>query len=106
MSRGPLPFHPAELIDVTIAAALANVDVSTIRRHALRYHFGRKIGGRFRISRPAFAMHLAGDHEALWAYSNGDRSSRAVVNYFRATGCAAGLESGVTKAKKQEKQER
>jgi hypothetical protein len=48
----------------------------------LRQDIGRRIGGRWAVSKIALAMLLDGDKDALAAYLAGDRSSSIVIGFF------------------------
>jgi hypothetical protein len=77
------PFDPRECIPLWIAAKGAGVTDDTIIRWCKRYGIGRKIGGRWRVSRAAYKMHMHGDAKVLAAYHSGDRTSELVVPYLR-----------------------
>jgi hypothetical protein len=81
-ARPLAPFDPAEAIPVREAAVMIGRTTETVRNWAERHGLGRKIGGRWFLSRAAFAMFLAGDREALNAYQAGDRAGPNVRAYF------------------------
>ena len=76
------PFDAAEAISIAEAVRLAGCSDETIRRWVSVHHLGRKIGGRWRISRAALRMHLDGDKAALRALLDGDRTSSTVRPYL------------------------
>ena len=76
------PFHRREAIPIAEAARIAGRSVRTLREWCMRLDIGRRIGGRWAVSRVALAMWLDGDKEALKAYLDGDRRSPSVTEYF------------------------
>lgn len=76
------PYNRSEALTVPEAAQIAGRSVRTIREWCLLHDIGRRIAGRWAVSRIALAMFLEGDRKALDAYLRGDRSSRAVLTYF------------------------
>ena len=83
------PFNPKEAIVVSEAALRAGVSVSTIRYWSDRRGIGRLVGGRYRISRLALEMVLAGDEAALELYHAGKLSHPSVAAYFERSGLAS-----------------
>ncbi len=81
-----VPYNSAEAMTVGEAAALAHVTTVTMREWAARFDLGRRIGGRWFISRVALAMYLDGDRIALDAYLGGHRAGEIVEPYFRRCG--------------------
>jgi hypothetical protein len=79
-------YAPREAISTAVAARIAGVHRRTIIEWSDRYGIGRKVAGRWKVSRVALAMHLAGDKEALAAYLLGDREPDRMVAYFRRCG--------------------
>lgn len=77
-----IPFDAREAISVASAASIARVSDDTIRRWADLENLGRRIGGRWVLSRIALAMYLDGDRRALAAYLVGDRTSSQVARYI------------------------
>ncbi len=75
-------YNPAEAISPQVAATIAGKDPTTIKGWAETFHLGRKIAGRWEISRPALLMLLDGDEAALGAYLDGDRQDARVLRYF------------------------
>ena len=80
------PYHRSEALSIAEAAKLAGRSVRTVREWCGRRDLGRRIGGKWAVSRVALAMFLDGDREALTAYLRGDRSSTAVRAYFERCG--------------------
>ena len=80
------PFHRSEVLSVAEAARIAGRAVRTIREWCARRDIGRRIGGRWAVSKVALAMLLDGDKTALAAYLSGDRSSPMVTAYFERCG--------------------
>lgn len=77
-----VPFDPREAMKVHVAAAAASTCKRTIRNWCDQHGIGRKIAGRYAISRVALAMHMDGDAAALEAYRGGDRTGPLVAPYF------------------------
>ena len=77
------PFHRSEVLSVAEAASVARKSVRTIRLSCQLHDVGRRIGGRWAVSKVALAMLLDGNREALRAYLDGDRRSEIVLAYFR-----------------------
>ena len=69
------PFNRAEVLLIAQAALLAGCSVRTMRDWCFRYDIGRKVRGRWYVSKVALAMFLDGDREALAQYLAGDRRS-------------------------------
>jgi hypothetical protein len=80
------PFNRSEVLSIAEAAHLAGRSERTIRDWCLLNDIGRRIGGRWAVSRVALAMFLDGDREALASYLGGDRTSPAVTTYFERCG--------------------
>ena len=76
------PFDRSEALSTAEAARVAGRAVRTIREWCLLYDIGRRIGGRWAVSKVAMAMWLDGNKEALAAYLAGDRSSPTITGYF------------------------
>ena len=76
------PFHRSEVLSVAEAADMAGKSERTIRDWCARFDIGRRIGGRWAVSKVALAMLLDGNKETLTAYLAGDRSSPTVTGYF------------------------
>ena len=76
------PFHRSEVLSVAEAASVAGKSVRTIRLWCQLHDVGRRIGGRWAVSKVALAMLLDGNKEALAAYLSGDRTSLMIKNYF------------------------
>ncbi|PVE20585.1 hypothetical protein DC522_31515 [Microvirga sp. KLBC 81] len=80
-----IPFNRQEVASLKEAAEIAGRCVETMRLWA-EEGIGRKIGGRWAISRPALLMWLEGNTAALSAYWSGDRTSPEVRRYFEQAG--------------------
>jgi hypothetical protein len=80
------PFNRAEVLSIDEAARIAGKSPRTLREWCLLKDIGRRIGGRWAVSRIALAMLLDDDQDALKAYIAGDRSSPAVTTYFERCG--------------------
>lgn len=76
------PYDPADAIDPHVAADIAGLSPQTARQWAAVHDIGRKVGGRWKISRAALLMFLDGNRGALRAYLAGDRTSPEVLAYF------------------------
>ena len=76
------PFNRAEVLSVAEAASVAGKSVRTIRSWCLLRDVGRRIGGRWAVSKVALAMLLDGNKEVLTAYLSGNRTSSMIKNYF------------------------
>jgi hypothetical protein len=83
-----VPWDAREAICVTEAAKIAGCTPVTIRTWAHLDGLGRRVGGRWMISKVALAMFLDGDRSALLAYLQGDRESELVIAYFERCGLA------------------
>jgi hypothetical protein len=81
-----VPFNLDEAVTVAQAARIAGRRPGTMRQWAANYDVGRRICGRWVISRVALARHLDNDRKALKAYLAGDRESEPVTGYFRRFG--------------------
>ena len=80
------PFHRSEVLSAAEAARIADRAVRTIREWCAHHDIGRRIGGRWAVSKVALAMLLDGDNTALAAYLAGDRQSDVVTAYFERCG--------------------
>ena len=78
-----IPFDLDEAVTVAQAAQIAGRRPVTVREWAANYDIGRRVCGRWMVSRVALAMHLDNDRNALKAYLAGDRESETVTGYFR-----------------------
>jgi hypothetical protein len=81
-----IPFDLDEAVTVAQAAQIAGRRPVTVREWAANYDIGRRVCGRWMVSRVALAMHLDNDRNALKAYLAGDRESETVTGYFRRFG--------------------
>ena len=61
---------------------MSGITRETARQWAAAHDIGRKVGGRWKISRAALLMFLDGNRGALRAYLAGDRTS-LVTRYDR-----------------------
>jgi hypothetical protein len=83
------PFNRDEAISTATAAEIADRSIRTVRRWCACHAIGRRIrGGEYAVSRPALAMFLDGDSDALEAYLAGDRQTPLVTEYFSRLGVA------------------
>jgi hypothetical protein len=76
------PYDPDEVLTLDRAANRARKTQNTIRNWCESEGIGRKIGGRWCVSKVALEMHLDGRTNALSRYLRGDRTSGEVVAYF------------------------
>jgi ADP-ribose pyrophosphatase YjhB (NUDIX family) len=88
-----IPFDRAEAATLREAAEIAGRTPETLRLWASLHDIGRRIGGRWLVSRVALAMWLDGDRKSLRRYLDGDRESAAVRAYFSRVGVALRGES-------------
>lgn len=77
-----IPWMELESADVSFAAAWAKLTPNCVRVWCRRYALGRQIGGRWHVSRLAFAMFMESDHASLARYHAGDRVSPEVIRYW------------------------
>jgi hypothetical protein len=80
------PFNRAEVCSPKEAADKAGKAERTIRDWCACLDIGRRVCGRWAVSKIALAMHLDGNKDALNAYLNGDRTSSLVTEYFERCG--------------------
>ena len=80
------PFNRAEVLSIEEAAEIAGKSIRTMREWCQRHDIGRRIGGRWAVSKVALAMLLDGEAEGLAAYLDGDRESPTIVKYFSLQG--------------------
>jgi hypothetical protein len=64
------------------AAYRARKSENTIRNWCEREGLGRRIGGKWCVSKVALEMYLDGESRALDRYLQGDRASDDIVAYF------------------------
>jgi hypothetical protein len=81
-----IPFSLAEALTVAEAARTAGVTARTMRSWCNARDIGRRVGGTWRVSKIALAMHLDNDWEVLRLYLGGDRHSAAIIGYFERCG--------------------
>ena len=81
-----LPFHRDEVLSIAEAALHAGKSARTTREWCMRFDIGRRIAGRWAVSKIALEMLLHDDRDALHRYLAGDRSSSAVTAYFKRLG--------------------
>jgi hypothetical protein len=86
------PFHRSEVLSIAEAAHIAGRSERTLRDWCARFDIGRRIQGRWAVSKVALGMLLDGNKDALAAYLAGDRSSSNVREYF--TRCRVPLLAG------------
>jgi hypothetical protein len=83
------PFYHPESCTIEQAREIIgpdNASLPTIRTWVNRFGLGRRVMGKWIVSRVALLMHLENDRAALHAYHRGDRSSPLVAPYFRRCG--------------------
>jgi hypothetical protein len=80
------PFDRSETLSAKEAAAWSGKTVSTIKRWCYRFAIGRRVGGRWLISKPALLALLEGDGDLLARYWAGDRESAAIAELFERAG--------------------
>jgi hypothetical protein len=76
------PYSVKEAIPIAEAASETRLSERAIRGWCARYELGRKICGRWAVSRVALAMFLDGNDDALNRYLAGDRAG-VVAAYFK-----------------------
>ena len=77
-----MPYNPSEVYSLARAAERAGKAVNTIKSWSEQYGIGRKIAGRWEVSKVALEMFLEGNMCALSLYLSGDREHCDVVAYF------------------------
>jgi hypothetical protein len=80
------PFHRSEVLSIGEAALTAGRSPRTVREWCLLHDIGRRVGGRWAVSKVALAMWLDGNKDALAAYLAGDRNSPEIAEYFQRCG--------------------
>jgi AAA domain len=83
------PYNPDEALTLQRAAARAGRSPGTIRNWCESEGLGRRIGGKWCVSKVALEMYLDGEAHALEQYLQGDRSTPDVVSYFKRFGLLA-----------------
>lgn len=83
------PLDHAEVLTLQEAADRARKVAGTIRNWCESEGIGRRIGGKWSVSKVALEMYLDGDANALARYLRGDRASDDVVSYFKRFGLVA-----------------
>jgi|SRR5680860_60022 len=78
-----LPFHRDEVLSIVEAALQAGKSARTIREWCMRFDIGRRVAGRWAVSKVALQMLLDGDRDALHRYLAGDRTSPIVTAYYQ-----------------------
>ncbi len=81
-----IPYNAREAASLREAAKISGMSVETMRRVSSLHDIGRKIGGRWAVSRVALAMWLDGNRAALKAYLAGERNGLVVGPYFERAG--------------------
>jgi hypothetical protein len=77
------PFNPNEVLTLQQAADRAKKSPGTIRNWCEAEGLGRRIGGKWCVSKVALEMYLDGEIGALARYLEGDRQAIDVVSYFK-----------------------
>jgi len=80
------PFNPDEGLTLQQAADRAKKSPGTIRNWCESEGLGRRIGGKWSVSKVALEMYLDGEAGALARYLGGDREAADVVSYFERFG--------------------
>jgi hypothetical protein len=80
------PFNSDEAMTLHQAAFRAGKCQNTIRNWCEGEGLGRRIGGKWYVSKVALELWLDGETAALARYLQGDRGDRVVVAYFRKFG--------------------
>jgi hypothetical protein len=88
-----VPFNHQECLNLKDAAFIAGRTESTLRNWCDEYGLGRRIGGKWAVSKVALRMYLEGDLKALRAYHAGDRTDPRVISYFEREGLGVLLQS-------------
>ena len=83
------PYNPDEGLTLRQAADRARRSPGTIRNWCESEGLGRRIGGKWCVSKVALEMYLGGDTGALARYLRGDRETAGVVSYFKRFGLPA-----------------
>lgn len=83
------PYNPDEGLTLQQAADRAKKSPGTIRNWCESEGLGRRIGGKWCVSKVALEMYLDGDTGALGSYLDGDRESKDVISYFNRFGLLA-----------------
>lgn len=81
-----IPYDPRESISAKQAARDADCCGVTIKTWCEDHGIGRKVGGRWRVSKVALAMFLESNFDALAAYHKGERNGELVGPYFKRSG--------------------
>jgi helix-turn-helix protein len=80
------PYNPNEVLTLQQAADRAKKSPGTIRNWCESEGLGRRIGGKWSVSKVALEMYLDGETGALACYLDGDRETANVVSYFKRFG--------------------
>jgi hypothetical protein len=80
------PYDPGEGLTLQQAADRAKKSPGTIRNWCESEGLGRRIGGKWSVSKVALEMYLDGELAALARYLEGNRESADVVSYFQRFG--------------------
>lgn len=83
------PYNPDECLTLQQAAVRARKSPGTIRNWCEGEGLGRRIGGKWCVSKVALEMYLDGEAAALARYLDGNRESKEVVSYFSRFGLVA-----------------
>ncbi len=81
-----VPFDIRECISLGHGAGRAGISESTMCNWCKKYGLGRRIGGKWAVSKVALRMHLENDLDALHVYHAGNRNDRRIVSYFEREG--------------------
>jgi hypothetical protein len=80
------PYDTKEGLTLVQAAVRAGRSPGTIRNWCESEGLGRRIGGKWCVSKVALEMYLDGETGALARYLDGDRQAADVVSYFKRFG--------------------
>jgi Helix-turn-helix domain len=83
------PLDHAEALTLQEAADRSKKVAGTIRNWCESEGIGRRIGGKWYVSKVALEMYLDGEEDALARYLRGDRESKDVIAYFNRFGLFA-----------------
>lgn len=81
-----VPYIPAEATGVPQIAKRYGLSDASVRNKTNLKGLGRRIDGQWACSKVLWAMHMENDRQAMQAYWGGDRSSPAILAYFKRFG--------------------
>jgi hypothetical protein len=77
-----MPYNPCEACTLASAGKRAGKVANTIKNWCEKDGIGRRVGGRWAVSKVALEMFLEGNSWALNLYLSGNREHPDVVAYF------------------------